>query len=360
MPIVAIQPTFGDSVGRRNARQTLLEDVEFGTDARVATLSDVQYRTLQELHPEGRAPFWGTVSTWDRKLADFTTGTVVLFTGQNKVRAIGEVGTAFRNANFADTLWAPHTKKGSWHNVYSLLSFTEVEIPYEEIWQLPSFKANDVFRSLRILGQAASDEILEGLRIRTTAESRDLSALESAVAEALGTGTQFLPVERLHTPRTSYQQPAATLTAQRIEAMLVHEYLPTIEAPDTTVNRLHTPAGITDIHVTRPGRTEMIEAKRSSTRSFVREALAQLLDYAPHSPEPADRLTGLFPYRPAAPEIALLHHYGIDCVFRVGPGAFEREEAPEQARAHMRSAWTRAVQSGDAAPAAVPEPAVTP
>jgi hypothetical protein len=102
---------------------------------------------------------------------------------------------------------------------------------------------------------------------------------------------------------------------------------------------LRTPAGIADLHLTGPDGTEIIEAKRSSDHRFVREALAQLLDYAPHSPLPADRLATLLPVRPADADIALLHRYGIDCLFRTTPGAFQRSPAPAAAREYMQKRW---------------------
>ncbi|MFE9629380.1 hypothetical protein [Streptomyces sp. NPDC006527] len=113
--------------------------------------------------------------------------------------------------------------------------------------------------------------------------------------------------------------------------------------------RLRTPAGITDVHVDLPDGSEVVEAKRGHSRRFVREALAQLLDYAPHTPEPAVRLSALFPARPADHDLALLHRYGVDCVYRTHPMTFERAPAPQQTRASMMLLWQQARPSATAA-----------
>ncbi len=55
-------------------------------------------------------------------MATLRTGEIVLFTGQKLVWAVEKVGYSFRNAAFADTLWHPHCERGSYRNVYSLLT----------------------------------------------------------------------------------------------------------------------------------------------------------------------------------------------------------------------------------------------
>src|SRR5699024_4934600 len=99
--------------------------------ARGSLLSGPQREALDRLHPGGHAHFWGAVSTQDRNVARLDEGDFVLFTGQNLIRGIGEVGVRFQNAEFADTMWAPDADRGSWRNVYSLQSFTPVEIQYD-------------------------------------------------------------------------------------------------------------------------------------------------------------------------------------------------------------------------------------
>ncbi|MFF7638331.1 hypothetical protein ACFZB9_35060 [Kitasatospora sp. NPDC008050] len=340
MTVVAIQPSYGNPAARRHWKDTLDQEVHFAGPSHTDTLTPDQRTALLEVHPTGKARFWGATKAQDKKMQRLRAGDVVLFTGGNHVRGVGEVGVTFRSAAFADTMWSQDPKHGSWHNVYSLARFQPTQIPYTEIWDLPSFNPNDNFMGLRILQGAQAEEVLEGLGIETAAAALELTALESAVAAALDAGTQIIATENLHTQETTYQRDARPVLVRRAEALLVREYTTSISRPDVLIQRLQTPAGITDLHVTGPDGTEIVEAKRSADHRFVREALAQLLDYAPHSPEPADRLTGLFPSRPADREVALLHRYGIDCVFRTTPGDFERSAAPTDARDHMRKAWS--------------------
>jgi hypothetical protein len=83
-------------------------------------ISPPDLQRLTDLHPTGRARCWGAVGIHDRDYAKMSTGDVVLFTGDNKVRAIGEVGVILRNEAFADRMWNPDPKNGSWLNIYSL------------------------------------------------------------------------------------------------------------------------------------------------------------------------------------------------------------------------------------------------
>ncbi|MFF7729103.1 hypothetical protein [Streptomyces sp. NPDC008001] len=340
MPLVAIQPSYGNPAARRHWRDTLDKEVPFATGHHKTALTPAQLQKLLASHPTGRARFWGATAAQDRNMQRLRTGDVVLFTGGKLVRGIGEIGETLQNSAFADTMWSPDPTNGSWHNVYSLLSFQPTEIPYAEVWALPSFNENDNFMGLRILEGEKAEEVLQGLDIGTYTDLQNKIARDIEVASAIAAGTRIVPVEGLHTTASTYQRDARQIVVSRAEALLVREYTETLGG--VAHRRLRTPAGITDIHVSAPGSTEIIEAKSSSDHSYVRAALAQLLDYAPHSPQPADRLAGLFPTRPADSDVALLHRYGIDCLFRSEPGVFERLEAPPAAREHMRVAWTKA------------------
>ncbi|MET0135833.1 MAG: hypothetical protein ABW215_19805, partial [Kibdelosporangium sp.] len=153
----------------------------------------------------------------------------------------------------------------------------------------------------------------------------------------LGSNSQVVPPEAVHTSSTTYVRPAATLTVNRAEALLVQAYRSSLG--EVQINRVRMPVGITDLHVTGPDGVEIIEAKRDSSHGFVRQALGQLLAYVVHSPEPATRLTALFPSRPGDNDIALLHRYGIDCVYSGPSSTFDRVEAPDAQRHYMRQVW---------------------
>ncbi|XNL82969.1 hypothetical protein K8Z49_40680 [Actinomadura madurae] len=312
-------------------------EVPFTVSARDSALTHAQRQALSSLHPSGRARFWGATSFQDGKMARVHFGDVVLFTGQKMVRGIGEVGFLFDNAAFADTLWTPDPGKGSWNNVYSVLSFEAVEIGYEEIWDLPGFNKGDYFMGLRILTGRKAENLMQGLGITTSTAIQEDLLREAEVVRALTRRTQVVGLEAIHTTQTSYQSSARKIHVTRAEAMLVREYVTSLSGHET--QRLRTPVGITDLHITGPGGTEIVEAKSSSTHQYVREALAQLLDYVPHSPTPVDKLSGLFPAQPEDASVRLLHRYGVDCLYRTAPGAFRRLAAPDAVREHMAEAW---------------------
>jgi hypothetical protein len=337
MPLVVIQPSYGNPAARRHWKDTLDTPVDFTTHSRADLLTPDQRKQLMEFHPSGAARFWGATSAQDKKMERLSPGDIVLFTGKNHIRGIGEIGALFRNAPFANSMWTADPKKGSWHNVYSLLSFTSIQIPYQEIWALPGFNAGDNFMGLRILDSEKAITILDGLGIEAQAETERDKNLHEPVARALRTHTDVVDGEALHTSTTRYALKERDLVVHRTEALLLQEYTQSLGIKQP--KRLRTPAGITDLHLSSPDGSEVVEAKRDSTRRFVREALAQLLDYAPHTPSPAIRLTALFPTRPIDQNMALLHRYGIDCVYRTHPLTFEHAAAPREIRTGMTLFW---------------------
>jgi hypothetical protein len=339
MTQVIIQPAYGNPDARTHWRGTMLQTVPFTGLPAFQALVPRQQAELLALHPGGEARFWGATANQDKNMDRLEIGDVVLFTGQKFVRGIGEVGVTFRDEDFADSLWAPHPQRGSFRNVYTLASFQEVLIPYEEIWALPGFNAGDNFMGLRFLSEDNAEDILQGLNIEPILAQQIAEQQEQATAEALAAGT-IIPAEAVITTSTSYTTAGATVFVHRAEALLVQEYLLTLDGP--VAPRFRTPSGgIADIYVNGAGGPEVIEAKRSSDRIFVRQALSQLLDYAPFSPEPAARLSALFPMRPDDDSVGLLHRYGIDCIYREEPKAFTRLDAPDDARNHVRQRWTQ-------------------
>jgi hypothetical protein len=150
MPRVVIQPSYGGA-GRANWGISLLRPVPFTELPYAAALTTAQRADLQLLHSDGLARFWGATRAQDGNLERMSGGDVVLFMGDNAVRAVGEIGVPFRNPRFADALWAPDPRNGSWQNVYSLRTFELTEIPRTDIVSLPGFSPNDVFMSQRVL-----------------------------------------------------------------------------------------------------------------------------------------------------------------------------------------------------------------
>ena len=190
---------------------------------------------------------------------------------------------------------------------------------------------------LRVVDTVKSATLIEGLYIDTMTAQYEAAQHEQQVTATLGGGSQFVDPEAVNIITTSYTRDAGTFTVHRAEALLVQAYRATLDGME--VGRLRRPAGLTDLHVVGPAGTEIIEAKRAATHIYVRQALGQLLDYVAHSPQPASLLTALFPESPADDDIALLHRYGIDCLYRTPTASFARIQAPAAKRDHMKFAW---------------------
>lgn len=326
-----VSPAFGSAESRRHWKDTLDQLVPFAEPKYAEKLTDEQLGGLKEFHPDGQARFWGATAGHDGKMAEVSAGDVVLFTGKNHVRAIGEIGAIFQNSDFADVMWPPKQGGESWHTVYSLREFVPAEIPYATLSALLDYKSNFQYPGQLVLSGEQARAGIDGLLITTR------TALEDAgVVTPPGTVSE-LPVERQHTRSTIVERTAQQVLFNRDESALVIEFCGTLT--DTTAKRFASAAGICDIFLDGPEGRELIEAKSRVGRSYVREALAQLLDYARYAPGVVDRLTALFPQALDPKERHLLHHYGIDIIHRVTPGVFERVPAPAQAREQMRSMW---------------------
>ncbi|WP_207935992.1 hypothetical protein [Actinomadura sp. KC216] len=223
MAVVVIQPSYGNPASRRRWADTMGQEVAFTASAHESRLTEAQKQSLLGLHPSGRARFWGATSFQNSKMKRVHFGDVVLFTGLNKVRGIGEVGVLFDNPAFADTLWSPEPDKGSWNNVYSLVSFQATEIDYEEIWALPGFNQGDNFMGLRILEGDKAEVLLQGLGIVTSTGFQEDLMREAEVLQALTDHTQVVDLERIHTTQTSFRSVAREIRVRRAEALLVRE-----------------------------------------------------------------------------------------------------------------------------------------
>lgn len=328
---VVIQPSFGNADAQRHWADTIAQEVHFDSDELRTTLASDQLAALRAMHPSGTARFWGSVSSHDTRMDSLETGDIVLFTGKKHVRGVGEVGVSFRNARTADSLWTAHADRGSYQNVYSLRAFESTLIPYEEIWALPGFNANDNFMGTRFVTDERAGYLLEGLGIQTDTERVREARAERSLTQVLdGTSgrTSVIPGEAFNVESTSYDSPARTTLVRRSESLLVNAYTRHL---DVAHERTSTPVGLTDLYLPGTGGHELIEAKSNTSRRHVREAVGQLLDYAPHCAT-VTSMAVLLPERPDQSTIAYAHRYGIDVIYRTTQGSFDRAPASEAAR----------------------------
>ncbi|MCH0566670.1 MULTISPECIES: hypothetical protein [unclassified Streptomyces] len=332
---VLVCPAYGSKESRRHWHDTLEQEVPFGEKSLTRHLSSGQLEQLSRIHPSGMARFWGATSTHDKAMSGVRTGDVALFTGAKKVLAVGEVGVIFVNREVADTLWPPSPGGKSWHTVYSLRDLVPAEVPYEELAELIGYSKNYGFPGQLVLQGSKARAVIEGLRITTRTVLEQLGIEKSPASSLLP--VQRTQLEQQHTPVVRFERAATTTLYRREEQPLVTEFCATLTV---AAERFRSPAGLCDIYVQGPDGVELIEAKSRAGHAYVREALSQLLDYAPHSPRPVDRLAVLLPESPGERELQLLHRYGVDCIHRVSPGGFRRVPAPDDRRHLMRRLWT--------------------
>jgi hypothetical protein len=164
---------------------------------------------------------------------------------------------------------------------------------------------------------------------------------DEALARALATDSAVVDAEASNTDSTQYQREPGTVFVQRQESRFVARYRQTL--PDARAKRLRLSVGLTDLYVVDTG--DLIEAKRSAAHRYVRDALGQLLDYAADCTQPLNRLTALFPAKPTARDVRLLHAHGIDCLYWQGGDHFLRLEAPAEARERTHEARSSTGQS---------------
>ncbi|WP_050502630.1 hypothetical protein [Streptomyces monomycini] len=314
------------------------------TDDKYADALTADQRTrLQAAHPDGTACFWGAVPKHDTKLHDVVPGDIVLFTGQNKVRAVGEIGTIFRNAELADLLWPPTRGGPSWHTIYTVLDLAEVDIPYTELNAVLGYQPHHTHPGLKVLRGDKAQSVLDAFMItsglffsRACAET-----VPAPTADEAREAVRRAAAEELRTSSTTYRRTGRLIVVDRREARLVAAYREHLASCGRgPADRFYCRSGISDLYLDDAEGAELIEAKSDASHQCVRQALGQLLDYAPYCPAPPDRLSTLLPSLPARTDLALLHRYGIDCIHRNTSGAFVRAEAPAERRELMRSLWS--------------------
>ncbi|MFI9814351.1 hypothetical protein [Saccharothrix variisporea] len=334
MTRLLIQPV-RNREAKRNRVKTLHNDVVFSEPRFRSKLLDAERTALDRLHPDGRARFWGTRPYHDEAMKQVRQGDVALFVWDNNIGAIGEVGASFRNEAFAVELWKEPGDKDTFVNVYSLISLDDgLRIPYRELEEVSDGRLVGPFRQGRVVNDdVLVRRVLEGLGRRAAAVEE---AAQQYVESQLERG-MVVALEAHLTSEVTYGRTARDITVRRTESLLMSEY---VEAhSDVEFKRIRSDSGISDMYTVRPEGAEVIEAKGGIARERVRQAVAQLLHYAPRCPDRVVRLTALFPARPDDGGVELLHSVGIDCVYRQEPGRFERLPAPAARRIHMEPVW---------------------
>ena len=333
---VLVAPCYGNPKSRRRYHETIMKPVHFADAAVVDLLSQDQRTALLARHPDGFARFWGARAVHDNMMKRLSPGDVVLFTGDNKVKASADIAYLFQNERLADQLWRHTEQEDTFVHVYSVLNVRHLELPKEELLALEGFSPADPLAGQRILRDEQAQRVLDTFGI-ATGLADDIAAEEVAASQRRSAEAKLIAVERMHVSRFERNVVGGRTVAERAESELVLNYR--LWCYPELLHSLRTPSNRrTDLFRRSNGEVEVIEAKSSATHEKVREAVAQLLDYAVHSTPPVTRLTALFPRVPNEEGLAFLHRLGIDCVHAYGDG-FTRLPAPSDRRARMQPIW---------------------
>jgi hypothetical protein len=334
-PNVLIAPCYGNRKSQKRFQDTIVNWVNFQDTELASSLDDEDLAGLSRLHPEGVARFWGARARHDRVMARISTGDVVLLTGENKIKAVGEIGYLCRNEAFADKLWERDQHGDSFVHVYTVANVRHIECPKQDLLSLPGFSPRDPLTGQRLVKPECVPDILRVFDIRTSLleAEQETSIAERLLRRALSRVTD---VERRHIDSFQVVRKGDVATARRVESALVAEYQ--YQCRPEQFRSFENEGIRVDLYRENGDEVEVIEAKSLATTQKVREAVGQLLDYAPHSLRPVTRLTGLFPERPTEPSVRFLHRIGIDCVY-LHDDVFVREAAPTARREHMLRVW---------------------
>lgn len=134
-----------------------------------------------------------------------------------------------------------------------------------------------------------------------------------------------------HNAQTFGRAGTEPTAVERRESELVKRFEAHLEAEGEEVGRYRVRAKgqvrwmFTDTVVLT--RSELVEAKASSGRSAVREAIGQLFDYRRLITPRPERLTVLLPNQPVDDLLDLLSDLGISSVWESEPGVFRRHDA---------------------------------
>ncbi|MCG5446114.1 N-6 DNA methylase [Micromonospora sp. NIE79] len=163
-PLVLIAPSYGNPATRKRFHDTLEEPVDFLAEEFAGVLSEDETHTLLALHPENSARFWGALASHSAIIDRLQQGDVVVFTGHNRVQAIGTLGCRLRNEALADSLWPPKPGDRGWLNVYTVVNFHQVsELEYKQLRAWVGSSDQDVFQSARVLTPEKSAAVITGL-----------------------------------------------------------------------------------------------------------------------------------------------------------------------------------------------------
>ncbi|MFC7614057.1 hypothetical protein ACFQV2_11380 [Actinokineospora soli] len=200
---ILIAPCYGNPKSRRRFDTTIAEPVSLDASGPAAKLTAGQREALTALHPDGEARFWGATAAHTRAMSTLSRGDIVLFTGDNKVKAIGEVGYQFQNPAFADELWRYDEKDEDYAFIYSVTGVRLINRDKAALLSLPGFNPKDPLTGQRFVRDPQVEPIVEAFEIRSEAVERKLV---EGLQERLN-GSRVVPGRRTEPGRSSGRPP---------------------------------------------------------------------------------------------------------------------------------------------------------
>lgn len=207
-------------------------------------------------------------------MARVSIGDVVLLTGANKIKAVGEIGYLCRNDAFADKLWERDQHGDSFVHVYTVANVRHVERPKEDLLSLPGFTLKDPLTGQRLVKSECVPDVLRVFDIPTPLleAEQETSFAEQFVRRALSRVTD---VERRHADSFAVTRNGDVAIARRVESALVAEYQ--FQCYPELFQSFTNEGIRVDLYRENGYEVEVIEAKSLATVQKVREAAGQLL-----------------------------------------------------------------------------------
>lgn len=333
--MIVIQPAYGNATSIRNFKETLDSPVRFSDASYASFIAPDDLRRLLEHHPSGEAKFWAVTANQRSNFTEMSRGDRVLFTGDKHVQGVGRVGNKLVSTAFGNSMWRAHPDKGPYLNIYSVTDFERVQVPYQPLRNaLGRPDGGDNFMGMRLIRDPTTiDAVIESLGLAAESDI-DLTDVRSTERELSNSLRRRKP-ERFETFESSYDSTSREVVVHRVEAILVEHFRASFRPG---MRQLDVDAvGVPDMYIAVDDEFVLVEAKAGASHRYVRQALGQILDYALSVRSRVDRIAVLLPERPAPDDLALLHHFGVDCVHRTRDDAYSFSRAPDP---HV-SKWMR-------------------
>ena len=103
----------------------------------------------------------GATGSNQRKWESMELGATVLFAGDGRIFARGQVAARFRNRALVRLLWDIDPRGDTWEFMHALDQVTPVDIPYSAFNSAVGYKPNNVIQGFTVMDEVRSLAFLE-------------------------------------------------------------------------------------------------------------------------------------------------------------------------------------------------------